>query len=200
MLPSRPWTAIASGRSSKLTTAACSGRTMPASSWIRTSDEARLRERAWYYSHIFADTKERDTVYVLTLEIYKSIDGGKTFETIRRRARRQPRSVDRAGRQPANDQRERRRREHQRQRRADVVVPRQPGNRTVLPGHHRHAVPVPRSTVHSRTTRRLRSQAARAAPASIVPTGMPSEAARADRSHRICAIRTSSTPAATTAC
>ena len=48
------------------------------SSWIRTSDEARLRERAWYYSHIFADTKERDTVYVLALQVYKSSDGGKT--------------------------------------------------------------------------------------------------------------------------
>ena len=55
------------------------------STWVRTSDEARLRERAWYYSHIFADTKERDTVYVLTLQIYKSSDGGKTFETIRPR-------------------------------------------------------------------------------------------------------------------
>ena len=55
------------------------------SSWIRTSDEARLRERAWYYSHIFADTKERDTVYVLALQVYKSSDGGKTFETIRPR-------------------------------------------------------------------------------------------------------------------
>lgn len=55
------------------------------SSWIRTNDEARLRERAWYYSHIFADTKERDTVYVLALQVYKSSDGGKTFETIRPR-------------------------------------------------------------------------------------------------------------------
>ena len=53
--------------------------------WARTNDEARIRERAWYYSHIFADTKEIDTVYVLTLQIYKSSDGGKRFDTIRPR-------------------------------------------------------------------------------------------------------------------
>lgn len=56
--------------------------------WRRTNDDGRLRERAWYYSHIIADPKERDTVYVLTLQINKSTDGGQTFETIR------PRHVD----------------------------------------------------------------------------------------------------------
>lgn len=52
-------------------------------SWIRTNSENRIRERPWYYGHIFGDTQDPDTVYVLTLQIYKSIDAGRTFETIR---------------------------------------------------------------------------------------------------------------------
>ena len=51
----------------------------------RRTTKRRIRERSWYYSHIFADTKEIDTVFVLTLQIYKSSDGGKTFDTIRPR-------------------------------------------------------------------------------------------------------------------
>ena len=62
--------------------------------------DSSVRERAWYYSHIFADPKDADTVYVLTLEIYKSIDGGRTFQMAARRALRQPRPVDRARRHP----------------------------------------------------------------------------------------------------
>ena len=39
-----------------------------------------LRQRAWYYSHIYADPLDADTVWVLNVEMFKSIDGGKTFE------------------------------------------------------------------------------------------------------------------------
>jgi photosystem II stability/assembly factor-like uncharacterized protein len=52
-------------------------------SWQRTSSDSGVRERAWYYSHIIADTRDADTVYVLTLEINKSIDGGRTFQIVR---------------------------------------------------------------------------------------------------------------------
>jgi hypothetical protein len=51
--------------------------------WTRTNGESSVRERAWYYSHIIADTRDADTVYVLTLEINKSIDGGRTFQMVR---------------------------------------------------------------------------------------------------------------------
>lgn len=51
-------------------------------SWIRVNGEDKVRERAWYYSHIYADTADPDTVYVLTLFLFKSIDGGKTFQPI----------------------------------------------------------------------------------------------------------------------
>jgi photosystem II stability/assembly factor-like uncharacterized protein len=51
--------------------------------WQRMNGDSGIRERAWYYSHIIADPRDADTVYVLTLEINKSIDGGRTFQTVR---------------------------------------------------------------------------------------------------------------------
>ncbi|MFN7944365.1 MAG: glycosyl hydrolase [Blastocatellia bacterium] len=51
--------------------------------WQRVSEDRRLRQRAFYYSRIYADPKERDTVYVLNTGFYKSTDGGKTYKTIR---------------------------------------------------------------------------------------------------------------------
>ncbi len=49
--------------------------------WARVNDERKLRQRAFYYTHIFADTQNKDTVYALNTGFYKSIDGGKTFKT-----------------------------------------------------------------------------------------------------------------------
>jgi photosystem II stability/assembly factor-like uncharacterized protein len=51
--------------------------------WQRMNGDSSVRERAWYYSHIIADPQDEDTVYVLTLEINKSIDGGRTFQMVR---------------------------------------------------------------------------------------------------------------------
>jgi photosystem II stability/assembly factor-like uncharacterized protein len=51
--------------------------------WTRTNDERKLRQRAWYYTHVYADPKEPDTVYVLNVQFFRSKDGGKTFQTIR---------------------------------------------------------------------------------------------------------------------
>ncbi len=47
--------------------------------WTRTTDDRNLRQRAWYYSHIYADPKSENTVYVLNVNMLKSIDGGRTF-------------------------------------------------------------------------------------------------------------------------
>ncbi len=47
--------------------------------WERTNDERRLRQRAFYYTRIYADPQERDVVYVLNTGFYQSSDGGKTF-------------------------------------------------------------------------------------------------------------------------
>ena len=52
-------------------------------SWQRTNEDRRLRQRAWYYTHVYADPKEPDTVYVLNVQFFRSKDGGKTFQTIR---------------------------------------------------------------------------------------------------------------------
>lgn len=47
--------------------------------WTRGSEDRNLRQRAWYYHHIYADPNDADTVWVLNVENWKSIDGGKTF-------------------------------------------------------------------------------------------------------------------------
>jgi photosystem II stability/assembly factor-like uncharacterized protein len=49
--------------------------------WKRTNEDRNLRQRAFYYTHIYADPIEKDTVYVLNVNFFKSTDGGKTFPT-----------------------------------------------------------------------------------------------------------------------
>jgi photosystem II stability/assembly factor-like uncharacterized protein len=51
--------------------------------WTRLNESNDLRQRAWYYSHIFADPKNADTIYVLNVGMFKSIDGGRTFSAMR---------------------------------------------------------------------------------------------------------------------
>lgn len=51
-------------------------------SWIRVNEGRNLRQRAWYYSHIYADPKSVDTVYVLNVGFYKSVDGGRSYTTL----------------------------------------------------------------------------------------------------------------------
>lgn len=50
--------------------------------WRRMNEDRRIRQRAWYYSHVFADPKNPETVYVLNTGFYKSIDGGRTLTGI----------------------------------------------------------------------------------------------------------------------
>lgn len=47
--------------------------------WQRLSDDRNLRLRFWYYGHVFADPQDPDTVYVLNIQAWKSVDGGRTF-------------------------------------------------------------------------------------------------------------------------
>jgi photosystem II stability/assembly factor-like uncharacterized protein len=51
--------------------------------WQLLTDDHRFRQRAWYYSHIFADPKSADSVYILNTAAYRSNDGGKTFTSVR---------------------------------------------------------------------------------------------------------------------
>lgn len=48
--------------------------------WKRVNEERKLRQRAFYYSRIYADPFDKDIVYCLNVNFYKSIDGGKTFD------------------------------------------------------------------------------------------------------------------------
>src|SRR6266478_4447220 len=47
--------------------------------WERLCEEPDLRRRPWYYQHIHADPQDAETVWVLNVRCYKSIDGGRTF-------------------------------------------------------------------------------------------------------------------------
>lgn len=49
--------------------------------WQRTNEERKLRQRAFYYSRIYADPWDKETVYGLNVDFWKSTDGGKTFDT-----------------------------------------------------------------------------------------------------------------------
>ena len=50
--------------------------------WSRVSDDNRLTQRAWYYTEVFADPKDEQTIYVLSAPALRSIDGGKTWERL----------------------------------------------------------------------------------------------------------------------
>jgi photosystem II stability/assembly factor-like uncharacterized protein len=50
--------------------------------WQRVNDDGRLRQRAWYFSTILADPKNVDTVYALNTGLFRSKDGGRTFDLL----------------------------------------------------------------------------------------------------------------------
>ena len=49
--------------------------------WNKVNSERSLRQRAWYYTRVYADTEDVNTVYVLNVSYHKSTDGGKTFSS-----------------------------------------------------------------------------------------------------------------------
>ena len=48
--------------------------------WQKLNNDRNLRQRAWYYSIITADTKDAEKVYVMNVAYHTSVDGGKTFK------------------------------------------------------------------------------------------------------------------------
>lgn len=48
--------------------------------WKKTNDDRKLRQRAFYYSRIYADPFDRETVYCLNVDFWKSTDGGLKFD------------------------------------------------------------------------------------------------------------------------
>jgi photosystem II stability/assembly factor-like uncharacterized protein len=51
--------------------------------WQRLNQDTNLRQRAWYYTRIYAGPKNKDEVYVVNVQFWRSNDGGKTYEPIR---------------------------------------------------------------------------------------------------------------------
>ncbi len=51
--------------------------------WTLVNGENQIRQRAWYYSRIYADPRNPDTVYTLNVDFLRSQDGGGTFTAIR---------------------------------------------------------------------------------------------------------------------
>jgi photosystem II stability/assembly factor-like uncharacterized protein len=47
--------------------------------WQLVNTERKLRQRAWYYTHIYADPRDSNMVYALNVGFFRSRDGGKTF-------------------------------------------------------------------------------------------------------------------------
>ena len=50
--------------------------------WDRASEDRNLRQRAWYYHHIYAHPTDPETVWVLNVSAWRSDDGGKTFQEL----------------------------------------------------------------------------------------------------------------------
>jgi photosystem II stability/assembly factor-like uncharacterized protein len=50
--------------------------------WRLVNDDRNIRQRAFYYTRVYADPKARDTVYVLNVQFFRSTDGGTTTRTI----------------------------------------------------------------------------------------------------------------------
>jgi photosystem II stability/assembly factor-like uncharacterized protein len=47
-------------------------------SWTKINDDQRFTQRAWYFTHIFADPRSVDTVYMLNTGMFRSTDGGRS--------------------------------------------------------------------------------------------------------------------------
>ena len=50
--------------------------------WELVNDNRAIRQRAFYYTHVFADHQDEDVVYMQNTSLFRSEDGGETYETI----------------------------------------------------------------------------------------------------------------------
>ncbi|MEA3247178.1 MAG: glycosyl hydrolase [Gemmatimonadota bacterium] len=50
--------------------------------WALVNDSRNIRQRAFYYTHVHADPKNADVVYMQNTSLYRSTDGGKTMQSI----------------------------------------------------------------------------------------------------------------------
>ena len=52
-------------------------------SWTLVGTDPRIRGRLWYFSEVIVDPKDANTVYLPNVSLYRSTDGGKTFQAIK---------------------------------------------------------------------------------------------------------------------
>ena len=50
--------------------------------WSLVNEERRFRQRAWYFTHLWADPKNPHTIYIANTGLFRSIDDGKNFERL----------------------------------------------------------------------------------------------------------------------
>ena len=168
--------------------------------WKRINAEMKLRQRAFYYTAIYADPTNPQVAYAPEVDgVYKTKDGGKTFTSID-----MPHGDNHIvwinPRQPDDPARRQRRRRHRIGRRRRQLEQRaQSAHRAVLSRRARRSVSVPRLRCVAGRGRVRRPERRGRRRASAPATGTPSRSARARSSRRIRTIRTSPTAAATTA-
>jgi photosystem II stability/assembly factor-like uncharacterized protein len=51
--------------------------------WEKVNRDRRFRQRHWYYSHLEADPLDRNTVYVMNVQMFRSVDGGREWSNVR---------------------------------------------------------------------------------------------------------------------
>src|SRR5215472_13992734 len=51
--------------------------------WQLVNGSHSLIQRSWYYMHVIADPQDRETVYVMDVDAYRSSDGGRSFNKIK---------------------------------------------------------------------------------------------------------------------
>jgi photosystem II stability/assembly factor-like uncharacterized protein len=51
-------------------------------SWTLVNEDRSIRQRAFYYTHVFADTRDPDVVYMENTTLFRSGDAGETTESI----------------------------------------------------------------------------------------------------------------------
>jgi len=50
--------------------------------WSLITDDHRFRQRAWYFTHVWADPRDSNKVYIANTGLFRSNDGGKTYERL----------------------------------------------------------------------------------------------------------------------
>jgi photosystem II stability/assembly factor-like uncharacterized protein len=51
--------------------------------WTKVNDDRNVRQRSFYYTRLTTDPKDKDVIYITNVRFYRSVDGGKSFKSIK---------------------------------------------------------------------------------------------------------------------